>query len=83
MHKLTTYWFCLISRHFFPPEARGWVQEAIVPLDAETHAGTDVAVYAQGPSAYLFTGVHEQNYIAHAVRYAACLDSTTPSACNP
>lgn len=28
---------------------------------------------ARGPMAHLFQGVHEQNYIAHAMAYAACV----------
>lgn len=34
-----------------------------VPLDYETHGGDDVAVFASGPSAYLFNGNYEQSYI--------------------
>lgn len=49
-------------RHFAP-----------IYLEDETHAGEDVAVYAQGPYAHLLQGVHEQNYIAHVVSYAACI----------
>ncbi|XP_038075849.1 alkaline phosphatase, tissue-nonspecific isozyme-like isoform X2 [Patiria miniata] len=49
-------------------------QSAIVPREDESHAGEDVAIYANGPMAHLFHGVHEQNYMAHVVRYAACLD---------
>lgn len=41
----------------------------------ETHGGEDVAVYALGPMAHLFHGVHEQNYIPHALAYAACVGS--------
>ena len=33
-----------------------------------------MAIYATGPMSHLFHSVHEQNYIAHVVRYAACLD---------
>ncbi|XP_022104179.1 alkaline phosphatase-like [Acanthaster planci] len=50
-----------------------FVQPAIVPLGIETHGGEDVAIYANGPMSHLFHGLHEQNYIAHVVRYAACL----------
>ncbi|XP_053378460.1 alkaline phosphatase-like [Mercenaria mercenaria] len=46
-----------------------------VKLDSETHAGEDVAIYAQGPMAHLFHGVHEQNYIAHVMAYASCVGS--------
>lgn len=44
-----------------------------VPLTSETHGGDDVAVFASGPFAHLFTGVYEQNFIPHAMGYAACL----------
>lgn len=50
------------------------MQQAAVPLDAETHGGEDVTIYAKGPMAHLFHGVKEQNYIAHVMAYAACLD---------
>jgi alkaline phosphatase len=46
---------------------------ATAPLEDETHAGEDVGVYADGPWAHLFTGVYEQNYIAHGMMYATCL----------
>ena len=49
-----------------------------MPLDYETHGGEDVGVYAHGPMAHLFHGVHEQTYIAHAMMYAACI--TDPEA---
>lgn len=47
--------------------------ETLVPLPSESHSGEDVVIYASGPFAHLFHGVHEQNYIAHVIRYAACL----------
>uniref|UniRef100_A0A3Q0S3Q0 Alkaline phosphatase n=1 Tax=Amphilophus citrinellus TaxID=61819 RepID=A0A3Q0S3Q0_AMPCI len=49
-----------------------YMQQAAVPLDAETHGGEDVAIYAKGPMAHLFHGVKEQNYVAHVMAYAAC-----------
>ena len=49
-------------------------QESLIPLVSETHAGEDVAVYAGGPWAHLFQGVHEQNYIYHVMRHALQLD---------
>lgn len=52
--------------------SKSFVNEALVPLNYETHAGEDVAIYASGPFAHLFTSVHEQHYIAHVIRYAAC-----------
>jgi alkaline phosphatase len=51
-------------------------QPATVPLDLETHGGEDVGVYAVGPYAHLFTGVFEQNFIAHGLMYASCLGPT-------
>jgi alkaline phosphatase len=40
-----------------------YLQEATVPLQAETHSGEDVAAYARGPGSRLIHGVQEQNYI--------------------
>ncbi|XP_022213731.1 alkaline phosphatase [Drosophila obscura] len=44
-----------------------------VPMEEETHGGGDVAVYAHGPWAHLFTGVYEQNSIPFMMGYASCL----------
>ena len=41
----------------------------------ETHAGEDTGIYARGPMAHLFHGVHEQHYIAHVMAYASCVGS--------
>jgi alkaline phosphatase len=38
-------------------------QQALVPLDSETHGGEDVAIYARGPFAHLVQGTMEQNAI--------------------
>ncbi|XP_065350987.1 alkaline phosphatase 4-like [Cloeon dipterum] len=46
-------------RHFSP-----------IGIKSETHGGEDIAVYAIGPFSHLFNGVHEQNYIAHAISCA-------------
>lgn len=43
------------------------------PLSAETHGGDDVAVFATGPWAHLFTGVMEQNVIPHLISFASCV----------
>jgi alkaline phosphatase len=48
----------------------GYHQEALVPLEASTHAGEDVPLYAQGPGAERFHGVLEQNAIYHLMRAA-------------
>lgn len=47
-----------------------FMQEATVPLNSETHAGEDVAIYAGGPQAHLFHGVQEQNVIFHVMKEA-------------
>jgi alkaline phosphatase len=47
-----------------------FLQEALVPLAAETHGGEDVAVYASGPKAHLVHGVMEQNWIFYVMREA-------------
>jgi alkaline phosphatase len=54
--------------------APDYVQEATVPLGTETHGGEDVAIYARGPSAYLFHGVLEQNVIFHVMMEALRLN---------
>ena len=45
-------------------------QEALVPLKDETHAGEDVAIFAGGPNAHLFHGVHEQSYLYYVMEDA-------------
>lgn len=44
---------------------------------SETHAGEDVAIFARGPQAHLVHGVQEQNYIAHVMAFAGCLEPYT------
>jgi alkaline phosphatase len=53
-----------------PVEARDFYQEALVPLEYETHGGEDVPIYAGGPQAHLFRGTVEQNVIYHVMRRA-------------
>ncbi|MBI5751403.1 MAG: alkaline phosphatase [Hydrogenophilales bacterium] len=50
--------------------ALNFLQEASVPLGSETHAGEDVAVYANGPMAHLVHGSMEQNWIYHVMKKA-------------
>ena len=45
-------------------------QLALVPMDYETHGGEDVALYAIGPQAQLFSGTLEQHWVFHALKYA-------------
>merc|ERR1719283_733641 len=48
-------------------------QGSAAPLSSETHGGDDVGIWAAGPMAHLFHGVHEQSYIGHVMSYAACI----------
>ncbi|XP_071959486.1 alkaline phosphatase, tissue-nonspecific isozyme-like [Antedon mediterranea] len=54
-----------------------YIQQALVPRISESHGGEDVSIYADGPMAHLLHGVHEQNYIMHVMKYAACLGDST------
>jgi alkaline phosphatase len=47
-----------------------YLQASLVPLESETHGGTDVAAYAVGPRSYLLRGVVEQNYLFHVIDHA-------------
>lgn len=51
--------------------APNFMQEATVPMNSETHAGEDVAIYAIGPMSHLVRGVMEQNEIYHVMSAAA------------
>lgn len=55
-------------------EDEGFHQEALVPLGSETHSAEDVAIYSQGPGAYLFHGVQEQNVIYHVMNQASRIE---------
>lgn len=48
-----------------------YLQPSLVPLASETHDGSDVAIYAWGPFAHLFSGVVEENYIFHVMSHAS------------
>lgn len=52
---------------------------SLVPLEAETHGGEDVMVFARGPWAHLFTGNYEQNIIPLAMAKAAHLPLEKPT----
>jgi alkaline phosphatase len=58
-------------------ESEDFLQPSLVPLESETHGGSDVAAYAIGPRSHLIRGVIEQNYIFHVIDYA--LDLTNRS----
>lgn len=51
-------------------QSQDYLQQALVPLDSETHGGTDVAAYAIGPRSFLVRGVIEQNYLFQVMNYA-------------
>lgn len=63
-------------------ESPGYHQEALVPLDVETHGGEDVAIYATGPGASAVMGVNEQNVIYHIINQAANLQALAQEAIN-
>src|SRR5690606_25554982 len=44
-----------------------YLQEALVPLGAETHGGEDVGIWARGPGSAAFRGTLEQNVIYHVI----------------
>eukprot|EP00090_Calanus_glacialis_P025255 TRINITY_DN39397_c0_g1_i1.p1 TRINITY_DN39397_c0_g1~~TRINITY_DN39397_c0_g1_i1.p1 ORF type:complete len:550 (-),score=135.67 TRINITY_DN39397_c0_g1_i1:53-1702(-) len=44
-----------------------------VPTEKETHGGDDVGIWAVGPWAHLFHGVHEQTFIGHVMSLASCI----------
>ena len=50
-----------------------YLQPSGQPIKSETHGGDDVGIWAVGPMAHLFHGVHEQSYIAQVMSYSACI----------
>lgn len=51
-------------------KALGYLQQALVPMGSETHAGEEVPIYASGPKACLVRGTMEQNWIYHVMKEA-------------
>ncbi|MDP3493790.1 MAG: alkaline phosphatase [Hyphomonadaceae bacterium] len=47
--------------------ALGFRQQSLIPMASETHGGEDVAIFAGGPGANLFSGSVEQNEIFHVM----------------
>ena len=37
------------------------------------YSGADTPVFATGPMAHLFSGVHDSTYVPHAIMYASCI----------
>ncbi|XP_078375666.1 alkaline phosphatase-like isoform X2 [Oculina patagonica] len=56
-------------------------QQATVRRRSETHGTEDVGVYADGPGAYLFHGVFEQQYVFHVMDHALCLSDSKQKSC--
>ncbi|KAL9969148.1 hypothetical protein ACROYT_G021324 [Oculina patagonica] len=56
-------------------------QQATVLRRSETHGTEDVGVYADGPGAYLFHGVFEQQYVFHVMDHALCLSGSKQKTC--
>jgi alkaline phosphatase len=54
---------------------QGFHSEVAVPLEAETHAAEDVAIYATGPGSAMVSGLIEQNAIYHIIDKAAQLEN--------
>jgi alkaline phosphatase len=44
-----------------------YMQEALVPMDSESHGGDDVGIWARGPGATALRGTMEQNAIYHVI----------------
>ncbi|XP_013109914.2 alkaline phosphatase [Stomoxys calcitrans] len=49
------------------------VKPSYIHTKMGAHAGEDVALFARGPQAHLFSGTMEQNVIPHLMAYAACI----------
>jgi alkaline phosphatase len=47
--------------------AKDYLQQSLTPMGSETHGGEDVAIFAGGPGANLFSGAVEQNEIFHVM----------------
>jgi alkaline phosphatase len=47
-----------------------YMQEALIPMSAETHGGEDVGVWARGPGAAAFRGALEENSLFHVMLQA-------------
>lgn len=58
------------TRDGVDPAQPDYHQEFLVPLLQESHGGEDVAVFARGPGAEAFHGLHEQNWIHDAITAA-------------
>ncbi|MEI6858343.1 MAG: alkaline phosphatase [Shewanella sp.] len=57
-------------------EQKDFMQQSLVPLSSETHAGEDISLHATGPGSHLIQGVIEQNVIFHIINQAQSLGGT-------
>lgn len=57
-------------------------QQAAFPMKLAPHGGEDVAIYAKGTWAHLFSGVHDQTYIPYVMAYAACIGQFNGTECH-
>ncbi|ABV35861.1 Alkaline phosphatase [Shewanella sediminis HAW-EB3] len=55
---------------------KDFMQQALIPMGSETHAGEDISLHATGPGSHLAQGVIEQNVIFHIINQAQSLDGT-------
>ncbi|MCE9685218.1 alkaline phosphatase [Shewanella sp. AS16] len=55
---------------------KDFMQQSLIPLGSETHAGEDIALHATGPGSQLAQGVIEQNVIFHIINQAQQLGGT-------
>lgn len=55
---------------------KGFMQQALIPMGSETHAGEDISLHATGPGSHLAQGVIEQNVIFHIINQAQSLGGT-------
>ncbi|MBV7316572.1 alkaline phosphatase [Shewanella sp. NIFS-20-20] len=55
---------------------KDFMQQALIPMSSETHAGEDISLHALGPGAHLAQGVIEQNVIFHIINQVQQLGGT-------
>ena len=55
---------------------KDFMQQSLIPMGSETHAGEDISLHATGPGSHLAQGVIEQNVIFHIINQAQSLGGT-------
>ena len=58
---------------------KDYLQQALVFMGSETHAGEDVAIFARGPGADLVRGIMDQNEIFHVMGFSSGLVAARPT----